>query len=326
MTRLVSQRRRSFPRSVIVAALAATVMVTSACSSDDDDDAQSPTTESQVAEDSGGDAPVDPLPDVDEPGLVTCDGCPKTDDFTDFEPDFGKASSQLFQGTVTGAKDNGTFYVEGADGQAFGGSIETGAQDGKYSVTVPLLCGDQTVKLVWENDRGRAGAVLRPKTTGCTATDIRVTLSWDDAGFDFELHLIREGGTINDGVNDCTWTSCIGGGLDWGRTGDTTDDPAKDVDDTGTFGPENIVYPEPEDGLYTVMVEHWGSGASGATGTVVVNVAGKKPVAIAIDGLDPKHVVTVATIEWPSGTITPIGTVHDCSANWSGGCLDKIPA
>ena len=34
---------------------------------------------------------------------------------------------------------------------------------------------------------------------------------------------------------------------------------------------------------------------------------------------------TVATIDWPSATVTPVGTLYDCTANWSGGCLAAIP-
>ncbi len=328
-------RRRSRPgrRSIstaVVAFLAVLGLLAAACSSEGDDTAtptgdQTPATSAQAPAPSD-DAPVDPLPDVDAPGLATCEGCPTTDDFTDFRPDFGTSSSHKFQGTISLAKGNGRFYVEGTDGQAFGGPIETDPQTGKYSVTVPLVCGEHLLKLVWENDKGAAGAVLRPRTTGCAASDIRVTLSWDDKGDDFELHLIREGGTINDGTNDCTWTSCIGVPLDWGRAGDRSDDPVKDVDDVDTLGPENIVYPQPAAGRYTVMVEHWGSGQPGANGTVVLNVTGQRPVEIPITGLDPQHVFIAATIDWPAGTITVVATRHDCTANWSSGCLDKIPA
>ncbi len=310
--------------------LATVGLLAASCSSDDDDSAtpatDEPTARSAEVPDPADDAPVDPLPDADTPGLVTCEGCPTTDDFTDFRPDFGKSSSYQFQGTVSLAKGNGRFYVESPDGQAFGGPIETDTQTGKYSATVPLVCGEHVLKLVWENDQGAAGVVLRPRTTGCAASDIRLTLSWDDRGDDFELHLIREGGTINDGTNDCTWTSCIGVPLDWGRAGDPSDDPVKDVDDVDTLGPENIVYPQPEVGRYTVMVEHWGGGQSGANGTVVLNVTGQRPVEIPIEGLDPQHVFTAATIDWPAGTITVVATTHDCTANWASGCLDKIPA
>ena len=76
--------------------------------------------------------------------------------------------------------------------------------------------------------------------------------------------------------------SCIGSGPDWGTPDDLTDNPRKDVDNTGTYGPENIFYASPEDGTYTVMVEHWGNGAPQADGEVTINLKGETPVTIPI--------------------------------------------
>lgn len=273
----------------------------------------------------------DPLPDAQDPGEYTCTGCPDSSDITDFEPDYGAVTSHAFTGTVTGAAGNGTFYVENADGQTFSGTIPTDATTGVYNVTVPLLCGDQTVKLVWSNPLGTYGVVLDANTTDCVDADIRVTLTWDVEGFDFEAHLIREGGHINDRTgdrfysNDCTWNTCIGGSSDWGVEADATDNPKKDVDNTGNYGPENIFYAKPEDGKYTVMIEHWGGGAATADGNVIINVVGKPTVSIPITDLASHFVFTAATIDWPSGTITTVGTQYDCTATWSGGCTALIP-
>ena len=112
----------------------------------------------------------------------------------------------------------------------------------------------------------------------------------------------------------------------WGTPGDDSDNPSKDVDDTDAFGPENIVYPEPAEGRYTVLVEHWGTGAAGATGSVVINVTGKSPVELPIAGLDPQHVLVVATYRLAErhGHAVVLSD-HDCTANWSGGCRDPIP-
>ena len=86
-----------------------------ACSSDDDtNQAQATSTATTAAT-----GPEDPLPDANDAGPVTCDGCPETDDFTDFEPSFGNTSSHLFRGNVARAIGNGRFYVEGDDGEAY---------------------------------------------------------------------------------------------------------------------------------------------------------------------------------------------------------------
>ena len=61
---------------------------------------------------------------------------------------------------------------------------------------------------------------------------------------------------------------------DWGAAGDTTDDPRKDVDNTGLYGPENIYLERAADGRYHVMVEYWGSGTTD-TSEVSVTLGGR---------------------------------------------------
>ncbi len=264
---------------------------------------------------------ADPAPGQDDPGEYGCEGCPDTT--TDvFQIEAGDVTSLPFSGTVLDADGNGEFYVRGPDGQALSGPIPTSA-DGLYSFTAPLFCGEQIVKCVWSNEAGRYALVTRVITTDCVDADIRITISWDELGRDWELHLIKPGGTINDDLTDCTWTSCIGGSPDWGVPGDPADNPKKDVDNTGTFGPENIFLAGPEAGTYTVMVEHWGGGEP-SSGQAIFNVKGSVAV-IPISGLVSHHVWTAGTIEWPSGVVRTTAETYDCSATWSGGCPDDLP-
>jgi uncharacterized protein YfaP (DUF2135 family) len=225
-------------------------------------------------------------------------------------------------GTVTGAAGDGAYYVSGVGG-SIDGPVETGS-GGEFGLTLPLFCGEQTVKLVWTDANCKLTTVTRVTRVECSQEDIRLTLSWDDLGADFELHLIKPGGRINDNATDCTWTSCIGSGPDWGTAGDDSDDPRKDVDDTNSFGPENIVYSSPELGLYTVLVEHWGSGSPEADGQVIFNVAGRSTTA-QIQNLPSRSVWTAGTISWPSGEVTLSPDVYDCSGNWAGGCQEMLP-
>jgi hypothetical protein len=293
-------------------------------------DAGEPSDASMSALDSGTEPPgtdpvgvPDPAPDRTLPGEYGCDGCPDAD-MSVFELDLGSVTSQSFEGIVTGAIGNGEFYLESAEGQSIGGAIPT-STSGTYLFTVPLFCGTQLLKCVWSNDSGSYVAVIEIVTADCLDADIRVTLTWDDLGFDYELHLVKEGGQINDNLTDCTWTSCIGSSPDWGVVGDDSDNPHKDVDNTGNFGPENIFYAMPEDGTYTVMIEHWGAGAAESDGQVTINLLDHAPVVIGITDLAAHHVFTAATIEWPSKTVTVVGSDYDCNANWSGGCRDMIP-
>lgn len=72
--------------------------------------------------------------------------------------------------------------------------------------------------------------------------------------------------------------------------------------------------------MFTVLVEHWGSGADEADGHVKI-LAGT----VYMENLRSHHVWTVATIELPSGIVTTTDAVYDCSANWSAGCLTPLP-
>jgi hypothetical protein len=237
----------------------------------------------------------------------------------------GAVTSQSFSGLVTGATGNGQFYVRGTANQELFGTVPTDA-NGNYDVTVPLFCGAQLVKLHWVNATCAYDIVYDVTTDSCTEPDIRITMGWDELGLDWELHLIKPGGKINDNATDCTWTSCIGTAPDWGVQGSTADDPTKDVDNTGNFGPENILLSGPEPGTYTVMVEHWnGGGSPMSDGTVILNVAGKPIVVQQTMDLAPFHVWTAATITYPGGIIPPSSAIYDCSANWSSGCRDSIP-
>ncbi len=271
---------------------------------------------------SGGDGGYeDPAPDCDSPGECTCEGCP-TSELPTEDILAGDATTWNFSGTVVDAMGDGEFFIEGPGGQTFGGVIPTDAS-GVFSFETPLFCGEQLVKCVWSNDAGQYVLVTRVITEGCTEADIRVGLTWTELGDDFELHLVRPGGQINT-EDDCTWTTCVGEGPDWGAEGDATDDPRKDVDNTGAYGPENIFLAGPEEGTYTVLVEHWGTGDPGAPGTVTFNVSGETTV-VEIGALAPQEVWTAGTIEWPSGVVTTSQEVFDCSGEWASGCTSTLP-
>ena len=273
--------------------------------------------------DAGTSANLDPAPTRTQPGEYTCSGCPDSN-ISSFEFNAGAVTQQNFSGTVVNAVGNGTFFVGGAEGQQLIGTIETDPATGDFTFNAPLFCGEQLVKCVWSNASGSYVLVTRVITTNCVKPDIRATVSWDSLGADWELHLIKPGGRINDNATDCTWTSCVGTSPDWGVQGDATDNPKKDVDDTGDYGPENIFLNKPESGLYHVMVEHWGNGSPESDGKLVLNVAGKVTV-IDITNLPPRFVWKAATISWPGGQVMTSTEKYDCSANWSGGCRAALP-
>ncbi len=278
-----------------------------------------------AVEDASAEAPAvaDPAPQYNSPGSHTCDGCPVSDRDS-FDDAAGTVTARSYTGTVTGADGDGIFHLQSAGGGAISGSIPVNPDTGAYAVKIPLFCGQQTLKLLWTNASGMTVDVMAVVTEGCSDADIRVTLSWDAEGDDWELHLIKPGGRINDNATDCTWTSCVTSSPDWGVTGDTSDDPHKDVDDIDAYGPENIWLSGPEGGAYTVMVEHWGSGSPGSDGRVIFNVSGRVVTAQIAD-LAPQHVWTAGTIRWPGGAVETRTEVFDCSGNWANGCQADLP-
>jgi hypothetical protein len=236
----------------------------------------------------------------------------------------GQATTFVLAGVVEGTTGNGTFFLQSNEGQRLAGPIPTTPGVGEFAVTLPLFCGEQLLKAVWPGQDCPLVVVLRLTTSQCVVADLRITVTWDDLGDDWELHLIRPGGRINDDATDCTWTSCIGVSPDWGVLGDPADDPHKDVDDLDAFGPENIWLAGPEAGTYTVLLEHWDSGDPGSDGQVTLNVA-DDTVMIPIVDLAPQHVRTVARITFPGGVIEVVDEDHDCTGNWEDGCLDDLP-
>lgn len=232
------------------------------------------------------------------------------------------SSPYLLSGTTT-ATAAGEFVVRGQNGQELRGTVAVDS-NGEYAVDIPLFCGMQTIEVSWPGTCV-PGVSVTIDHQQCSPPDIQVSMTWDDLGRDFELHLIKPGGRINDNATDCTWTSCISTSPDWGVAGDPTDDPHKDVDNTGGFGPENIYLHGPETGRYWVLVEHWGAGAPEADGNVAITLLGMPTVNIPITDLTSHFVRYVATIDWPARTVTTSTIVFDCTAQWSGGCTAPIP-
>ena len=268
---------------------------------------------------------LDIAPQYTTPGAYRCPTCPDLPGAT-FEANVGAVTSTQLDGTVTGAVGNGQFYIRGRNGEEIVGVLPT-ATDGSFASAAPLFCGEQIVKCLWNNAAGSYVLVRKIITTDCVDADVRVTLSWDAKARDLELHLIKPGGRINDQATktDCTWTTCIGTGPDWGVAGDASDDPKKDVDDTGDFGPENIFLAKPETGLFQVMVEHWAAGEPLNDARLIINVKGKPATVFDRKNLVPQHVWRAATISWPEGKVTAVDSDFDCTASWSSGCTAMLP-
>jgi uncharacterized protein YfaP (DUF2135 family) len=269
----------------------------------------------------------DPDADHGEPGTYTDDGGPTAENKTIEYTQSGTGStfyiSSRYFGKVSGNTGDGTWYIVTDDNSSVNSGTIPTDENGEYGLTIPVFCGGQTIKLVWENDSGKLTIVLHYTVTACTKKDIRLTLSWGENVYDLELHLIREGGKLNntDGGNyDCTWTNM---NPDWGTPGDDSDDPEKDIDETGINGVENIMLSNPENVKYTVMVEYWASGDP-AEAVLVMNVNGKQ-YAKTLKNFNPNEVWKAAEIDWASNTVTMFDEIIDCTSDWSSGCQKSLP-
>jgi hypothetical protein len=296
-----------------------------ACGDDDDDD--------DDGDDDTADIELeDPCEGLDEPGEYECDGCPDIELPEDYEFDleFSDADVTTFQftstetGPVTGHDGDGVWYLErlGSRTGLNGGDIFTD-EIGDFEITIPIFCKNQLLKTSWSNADGRYCLVHAIQNTNCNEGDIRVTLSWGAGANDLELHLIRDGGQINNhdgGNDDCTWTNM---NPDWGEEGNPDDDPLKDVDWTVENGVENIYLSNPENIVYHVLVEYWGTGVP-TMASLVLNV-NEETTVFKLDDFTSHQVWYAATIDWSNRSVEYVNEVVDCSGDWSSGCLMDLP-
>jgi hypothetical protein len=186
-----------------------------------------------------------------------------------------------------------------------------------FAITLPLFCGTNTLQLVCDTDAGRSVATREIAGPACDGRDLQVTLAWGATANDMELHLLRGGFYINDATNDCTWFTCVRETPDWGVVGDPTDDPRKDVDNTSTFGPENIFLMRAAPGRYHVMVEYWGWGTPD-TSEITITLGGTTVYCGARE-MSRNDVWHVGTSELPGEHFTLVDTITPCMAAWRTG-------
>jgi hypothetical protein len=131
-----------------------------------------------------------------------------------------------------------------------------------------------------------------------------------NAGSDVDLHVLHPNGCWNDTTWDCFFNNT---NADWGIRGSDDGDAALEIDDTDGAGPEIISVSRPESLSYRVGVHYYDDHGYGVSfASIRIYVFG----ILAAEFLDQELVGTdywweVATIEWPSGTVTPIDRVFN---------------
>jgi hypothetical protein len=170
---------------------------------------------------------------------------------------------------------------------------------------VPDLAGTYVAELVVKTAAGSLSAPCQAVLEAVPQQRLWVELSWDRSGDDLDLHLLAPGGELESDT-DCYYRNCVGGGLDWGESGDSADDPRLDLDDVEGTGPENINLDEPGDGLYTVVVHDFPGSVDHEDNTFTVNIwvdgVWLYREWYTVDGEDSYS--SVATVTFPEGLIT----------------------
>lgn len=261
---------------------------------------------------------------------VLCPACPQP--ITGLEGDGGVARGPTLEvsGFAPGATSCDWFVLGGACGVSRGELGTDPDGTGAYNAVLPLFCGENVVQLACRNGSGVRVASRTVGAVECDTRDLLVTLAWDRAGENLDLHLVREGGRIHDGVNDCSSASaCLGPrGLEWGDPARDSDNPRKDLDRTGRFGPESISLGYATSGRYHVLVEYAGNGEP-ATARAQIAVRESTVLDIVETPLAYHHVWLVATVDFPEGRVSIVDRVVDCTDRWgvdgAPGCALNLP-
>lgn len=135
------------------------------------------------------------------------------------------------------------------------------------------LAGDYVGQLIVTNESGVESPPCEVTLTAEPVEALWVEMFWENTGDDMDLHLLAPGGTLKTDT-DCYYMNCTPtfGGLDWGISGETYDNPTLDLDDINLTGPENINIESPEDATYTIIVHDHTSQTFTAGNPVTVNV------------------------------------------------------
>jgi hypothetical protein len=219
------------------------------------------------------------------------------------------SNSAYAVGGATNSTANGYWFVViGGTLRAWGVITVT---TGVYAAEVPLFCGQQAIVYRFDNTSGHSYWYASATLTGCSTAAFRAQLTWDTGptGSDIDLHLVKPGGTTNDGLTDCYYANCtpFDNPLDWGATG-SAGNPSLDVDNVEGYGPENITLSGAEAGTYRVIVRNY-DGVLNTHATVKIyfnDVEQYRNTSVVLDATHDYWIV--ANVDILNHTVTAVNT------------------
>lgn len=170
---------------------------------------------------------------------------------------------------------------------------------------VPDVVGGYTATLVVTDSSGKTSETCAADLSVVPAHALWVEAWWTVPGDDFDLHLVRGDDRDPADRNDCHVGACA---LDWGTTGDTSDDPELLQDDVDGVGPESIGILAPDDELYTVWIYDnpipFRTADNEVTVRVTVHGSSMREISHVI--ADEGRWVPFMRVAWPSGEIVEL--------------------
>jgi hypothetical protein len=190
------------------------------------------------------------------------------------------------------------------------------------------LAGTYVGQLVVTNTQGTQSLPCTQTIEAIPNENFRIELFWQFSGDDQDLHLLEAnngsgvaGSLTTDG--DCYYGNCVtggwGGGLDWGVTGTTADDPTLDIDDIPGTGPENINIQAPAaaaqyQGWYKVVVHDYPGSVYASPNPCTINIYlnGALVNTYTFNQISESDYYYVAKIQWPTGQVVACNGLGGC--------------
>ncbi len=134
-----------------------------------------------------------------------------------------------------------------------GNAAPLASRTGVTTTLTPQLSGEYHIELTVIDELGvRSEEPCTLVLQAIPLTNLQIEMFWSHANDDMDLHLVRPGGTART-FDDCFSVTCIDG-IDWGVTGDSSDDVRLLASDVTGVGPEIIQIETNEVGDFNVFV------------------------------------------------------------------------